>query len=177
MEGIREKVAVGQIAPDFCLPDTEGRTHCLADYRGRIVILNFWSAECPVSEELDVYFNQRCQQWIREGIVVLAIDSNSHYGDDEIRRAKAERGLLFPILRDRGNAVADLYDALTTPHVFLIDRDGVLRYRGAVDDRTFRKRVPERNYLEEALAAVLAGRPVPWPETEPYGCTIVREMR
>ncbi|MCS7220521.1 MAG: thioredoxin family protein [Anaerolineae bacterium] len=177
MEGTRENAAIGQLAPDFRLPDTEGQMHCLADYRGQVVVLNFWSAECPVSKELDEYFNRRCQQWAREGIALLAIDSNSHYGDEEIRRAKAERGLLFPILRDRGNVVADLYGALTTPHVFVVDREGVLRYRGAVDDRTFRKRVPERNYLEEALSAILAGRLVPQPETEPYGCTIVREMR
>lgn len=177
MEGIRQRAAIDQLAPDFCLPDTEGQMHRLADYRGQIVILNFWSAECPVSRELDGYFHQRYQQWAHEGITLLAIDSNSHYEDEVIRQVKAERGLPFPILRDRGNVVADLYDALTTPHVFVIDREGVLRYRGAVDDRTFRKRVPERNYLEEALAAILADRPVPQPETEPYGCTIVREMR
>jgi len=177
MEGTREEIVIGQIAPDFCLPDTEGRIHRLADYRGQIVILDFWSAECPVSKEFDSYFNQRYQQWVSRGITLLAIDSNSHYEDDMIRQVKVERGLLFPILRDRGNVVADLYDARTTPHVFIIDRDGVLRYRGAIDDRTFRKRVPERHYVEEALAAILAGLPVPQPETEPYGCTIVREMR
>ncbi len=170
------KAAIGQQAPEFALPDMTGQMHRLSDYRGQIVILNFWSAECPVSRDFDPYFNERWSEWQREGIVLLAIDSNSHYDDDEIRRVIAERNLRFPVLRDRGNKVADLYDALTTPHVFLIDREGILRYRGAVDDRSFRKRVPEVNYLEEALAAVLAGRPVPRPETPPYGCTIVRVM-
>ncbi|NOZ28418.1 MAG: redoxin domain-containing protein [Chloroflexi bacterium] len=167
---------IGRIAPDFELPDMEGRTHRLSDYRGQIVILNFWSAECPVSEAFDPYFNERYEEWSQQGVVLLAIDSNCHYDDEEIRRVMADRGVRFPVLRDRGNVVADLYGALTTPHIFLIDREGVLRYRGAVDDRTFRKREPEVNYLEEALAAVMAGRPVPRPETEPFGCTIVREM-
>jgi peroxiredoxin len=170
------KIAIGQVAPDFALPDVDGRIHRLVDYQNRIVVLNFWSAECPVAREFDLYFSDRWEEWIRRGIVLLAIDSNSHYDDEEIHRAIAGRALPFPILRDRGNKVADAYDALTTPHVFLIDRRGVLRYRGAVDDRSLRKRVPEVNYVEEALAAVLDGRPVPHPETEPYGCTIVREM-
>ncbi len=170
------KAAVGQAAPDFALPDLDGRLHRLADYQGQIVILDFWSAECPVSQAVDPYFNERWEEWARQGIVFLAIDSNSHYNDEEIRRARAERALRFPILRDRGNKVADAYGALTTPHIFLVDRQGLLRYRGAVDDRSFRKREPEVNYLEEALAAVLAGRPVPRPETEPYGCTIVRAI-
>ncbi|HEY66077.1 MAG TPA: redoxin domain-containing protein [Caldilineae bacterium] len=170
------KAEIGQPAPDFQLSDMEGRTHRLADYRGQIVILNFWSAECPISEAFDPYFNERCEEWTRRGIILLAIDSNSHYDDDEIRRVASERKLRFPILRDRGNVVADLYGALTTPHIFLIDRQGILRYRGAVDDRTFRKREPDVNYLEEALAAVLEDRPVPTPETQPFGCTIVRDI-
>jgi hypothetical protein len=71
--------------------------------------------------------------------------------------------------------VADLYQALTTPHVFVIDRDGILRYAGAVDDVSFRQRRPTRFYLDEAVEALLDGQLPAVAETPAYGCTIVRE--
>jgi hypothetical protein len=80
------------------------------------------------------------------------------------------------VLRDQEHIVADSYGAQTTPHFFVIDRDGVLRYMGALDDTTFRKREPEKPYLAEAVRAVLAGK-LPDPrETPGYGCTIVRHQ-
>lgn len=167
---------VGAVAPDFELRDMEGQTHRLSDYRGQIVVLNFWSAECPVSEAFDPYFSERADGWRKDGIVLLAIDSNSHYDDDAIRRVAQARGVRFPILRDHGNRVADLYGALTTPHVYVIDREGIVRYQGAVDDRTFRKRVPEVNYLDQVLSELLEGKPLTYTRTEPFGCTIVRVM-
>jgi hypothetical protein len=70
--------------------------------------------------------------------------------------------------------VAGRYGALTTPHAFLIDRQGILRYRGAVDDVSFRQREPTRFYLREAVEAVLADQLPEVPEVQPFGCTIVR---
>jgi hypothetical protein len=80
------------------------------------------------------------------------------------------------ILIDRKHAVADLYEAVTTPHVFVIDRGGILRYRGAVDDMTFRHRQATRFYLQEAVEALLKGSLPAISETPAYGCTIVREI-
>jgi len=73
------------------------------------------------------------------------------------------------------HAVADLYAAQTTPHVFVIDRQGLLRYRGAVDDGTLRQRIPTRFFLEAVVGALLEGRLPPLTETPAYGCAIVRE--
>ena len=72
--------------------------------------------------------------------------------------------------------MADLFDAQTTPHVFVIDRDGILRYRGAVDDVTFRKRNPTRFFLDEAVEALLEGHLPALTESPAYGCAIVREI-
>jgi hypothetical protein len=72
--------------------------------------------------------------------------------------------------------VADLYEAITTPHAFVIDRAGILRYRGALDDVRFRQRVVTRFYLEEVIEALLDERDPPFQETLAYGCTIVREI-
>jgi hypothetical protein len=77
---------------------------------------------------------------------------------------------------DAQGQVADLYGAITTPHVFILDREGILRYQGAVDNITFRKREATHFFLQEAVEALLAGR-LPQPaETPAYGCTIVREI-
>lgn len=80
------------------------------------------------------------------------------------------------VLIDAQHIVADLYGAQTTPHVFVVDRHGILRYRGAVDDVTFRRRNPSRFYLEEAVEALLDGRRPALTDVPAYGCTIVREV-
>ena len=80
------------------------------------------------------------------------------------------------VLIDANHAVADLYEAVTTPHIFIIDREGILRYRGAVDDVTFRQRKSTRIYLDEAVESLLNGQRPTLTETPAYGCTIVREI-
>ena len=80
------------------------------------------------------------------------------------------------VLVDAEQVVADLYEAQTTPQVFVIDREGILRYRGAVDDVTFRQRKATRFFLEEAVEALLENRLPELAEMPAYGCTIVREI-
>jgi len=80
------------------------------------------------------------------------------------------------VLIDAEHVVADLYKAQATPHAFVVDRDGILRYRGAVDDVTFRQRKATRFFLEEAVEALLDGRLPELTEMPAYGCTIVREI-
>jgi hypothetical protein len=84
-----------------------------------------------------------------------------------------QRGIQV-VLRDADQAVADRYGAISTPHAFLIDRRGLLRYRGAVDDVSFRHREPTRFYLQEAVEALLAGHLPEIRDVTPFGCTIVR---
>ena len=165
-----DQVAVGHVVEDFALPDTGGQAQPLSQYRGQIVVLTFWSAECPVAREYDPYFNDLLDRQV----VVLGIDSNANYGHEEIVQAMGERGVRFPVLRDADCAVADYVGALTTPHVFIVDPDGRLAYAGAVDDRTFRQRKATVNYVDQALEALLAGQTPPVTQTPPYGCTIVR---
>jgi hypothetical protein len=112
-------------------------------------------------------------QW-REEVVLLSIAANRIETAEAISEAARIRRLPL-VLIDKDDTVADLYDALTTPHVFVIDRDGILRYRGAVDNVTFRIRKPTRFFLDEAVEALLGGRLPELAETPAYGCTIVRE--
>jgi peroxiredoxin len=163
------KLATGQLAPDFQLPGLDGNPTRLADLRGQIILINFWSAECPWVERIDREFGARPL----EGLVVLAIASNASEPPDLLRQAAQDRKLPH-VLVDAGHRVADLYGAETTPHAFLIDTEGILRYQGAFDDVTFRQRTPTRSYAREAVRAVQRGRPVEIEETQPYGCAIIR---
>jgi peroxiredoxin len=165
---------LNQPAPDFALPDRTGNLHKLSDYRGRIVILNFWSAECPHSERTDRYLLDLLEGWEGE-VVMLALAANRSESAQMVAEADETRRLPR-VLLDSEQIVANLYEAVTTPHVFVVDREGLLRYRGAVDDVTFRHRRATRFYLQEAVEALLQGRLPELAETPAYGCTIVREI-
>ncbi len=162
----------GQLAPEFTLPDLDGNTHRLSDYRGRIVIVNFWSAECPQAARADESLLPWLKTW-GDAVVLLPIASNANEPLEMLRRVSQARGLPL-VLYDARHEVADLYGALTTPHVFLIDHRGILRYQGAFDDVTFRQPQPRRHYLKDAVEALLAGGKPEIEVTPAYGCTIVR---
>jgi hypothetical protein len=105
--------------------------------------------------------------------VILAIASNADESREEIQREARVRQVQT-VLLDSGTRVADLYGADLTPLFFLSDRRGILRYRGALDDVTFRQRVPRVNYIEAAIASVHEGRNPDPGETPGFGCTLVR---
>jgi peroxiredoxin len=162
----------GLPAPDFKLRDLEGQIHCLSDERGRVVVLNFWSATCPWSHRADEALVAIVQEW-GDRLAYWPIASNSDEAIEAISLAAAERALSI-VLRDADHRVADQYGALTTPQFFVIDSGGIVRYSGALDDVTFRQRTPKRAYLREAVKAVFAGK-LPEPaQTPAYGCALVR---
>ena len=161
-------------APDFELPDLQDVPHKLSQYRGKIVIVNFWSAECPHSERTDHHLLERLDRWNGE-VVILSIAANRNESPQMVRETALARRTPL-LLVDSGQLVADLYKAVTTPHVFVIDREGILRYRGAVDDVTFRQPEARRFFLEEAVETLRHGHLPEIGETPAYGCTIVREI-
>jgi peroxiredoxin len=165
---------LNQPAPDFELPDLQGTHHKLSGSLGRIVIVNFWSADCPHSERTDRSTMACLVQW-GEDVEMLSIAANRNEPASMLEEAARARRLPT-ILVDADHAVADRYGAVTTPHAFLVDRKGLLRYRGAVDDVTFRQRKATRFFLEEAVEALLEDRLPDLQETQAYGCTIVREI-
>ena len=160
--------------PDFELADLEGRPHDLGSQRGRIVIVNFWSCECPHSERTDRIILSMLVQWEPQ-VVLFTVASNRNETPADLLAAARQRRLPF-VLRDEDCRIADLFNAQTTPHIFAVDREGLLRYRGGVDDVTFRNRTPTRFHLDEAVEAMLEGRAPEPAETPCYGCTIVREI-
>jgi thiol-disulfide isomerase/thioredoxin len=165
---------LNELAPDFELPDLQGIPHKLSMYCGKIVLINFWSAECPHSERTDHVLNALLENWDGE-VIWLSIAPNRNESVQMVAEA-AKRRQIPQVLVDSEHLVADLYEAVTTPHVFVLDREGILRYRGAVDNVTFRRRDGTHFFLKEAVEALLQGELPTLRETPPYGCAIVREI-
>ena len=170
---IIRNMRIDEIAPDFELPDLDGQLHRLSDHRGRVVVMNFWSCNCPHSVRTDDLIRAWRERW-GEAVEVLTIAPNANESPMAMAAVARERRLPM-ILVDAQHVVADLYAAQTTPEVCVIDRQGRLRYRGAVDDTSFAQRTPKRFFLEQAVAEVLAGESLKVSETRSYGCAIVRE--
>lgn len=165
-------IPINHPAPDFTLDDLDSGRHRLSSYRGQVVVLNFWSAECPHVARSDHELTGYLRDW-GERVLLLPVASNANESLDLLKRVASERGLPL-VLHDPKCEIADLYGAQITPHLFVIDRDGILRYQGAFDDVTFRQRKPTRNYLRQAVEALLEGK-VPDPAVvPPFGCTLVR---
>ncbi len=161
-------------APDFELLDLQGNFHKLSDYRGKMVIVNFWSAECPHSERTDCLLLKCLAQWGGK-VELLSIAANRNESAQLVEEASNARHIPN-VLIDAKHVIADLYEAVTTPHAYVVDREGILRYCGAVDDVTFRQRKATRPFLEEAVEALLTGQLPDVQETIAYGCAIVREI-
>lgn len=163
---------INQPAPDFTLPALDGRPYTLSDLRTKIVIVNFWSAECPWTERADGLLASYLKDW-GDGLTLLPIASNANESPQLLSRISTERDLPL-VLHDRYHRVADLYGAQATPHLFVVDQEGILRYQGALDDVTFRKREPSQHYLQAAVESIMVGRQPDPAKTRPYGCAIVK---
>lgn len=180
-----EPPKVGKQAPGFELKDTQGKTHQLKDFRGQIVVLHFQQIGCPWEKGYQPYFNKVAKQYASnkvDGETVevqfLAINSNHTESVDELKRTKKNRPVAYPILKDPGNVVADKYAAKTTPHIYIIDQQGKLRYRGGVEkapSAPSEVTKSDEQYLEPALKALIRGSEVPHKVTRSKGCGIKRE--
>jgi peroxiredoxin len=167
--------AIGDPAPTFALPDTEGIVHEPGAAPATVVV--FTCNHCPYALAWHDRTIALAGDYADRGVRVLAINSNDaeRYPRDSVEamRARVQRGEFdgVPYLRDSSQDVARSYDAKTTPDVFVLDADGLLRYRGAPDaDHDD----PTQNaaYVRDALDAILAGRDPDRPQTPPVGCSI-----
>jgi peroxiredoxin len=165
-------VGIDQVIPDFKLQDLDGKDYALHDQLGKMLVLVFWSAECPWSKRADKLIQSWRADW-GDQVVVWMIAANANEGHDLIEKEAQERGL-ETVLIDEGQRLALQFGAMTTPHCFVIDGEGRLRYRGAIDDTTFRQREATRYYLKSAIAALQSGASPDPADTPGYGCTIVR---
>lgn len=173
---------IGEAAPAFTLKDLDGKEHSLADFKGKIVVLEWFCPTCPYSggkSRNSIHTTGQVKTLLEglkkvdEDVVYLAIDSSTYKmgmsADDLTKKDKelAEKlGIKTPILIDADTSVAKAYQAKTTPHCYVIDGDGVLRYMGAFSDQA------ETNYVLNAVKAVKNGSEVSPAETRPFGCGV-----
>ena len=174
IKSYNRKMEINEPVPGIELPDLHGKLHTLSDYYGKIVIINFWSAECIHSERTDQWILSQLAGWGSD-VELLPIAANANESAQSMDQAVRARGIP-KVLIDAGHIVADRYEAISTPHIFILDREGILRYRGAVDDVAFRQKIATRNYLQEAVEALMAGRLPEISDTPAYGCALVREI-
>ena len=165
----------------LALPDVTGRRHRLADYRGRPVVLEFWSLDCAWAQRKEARRRALVESYGQAGVVYLAVAANVDELDREgaqpyerLARHVEKEAPPYPILIDRDAWLAERLDARTTPHAYVIDPDGVLVYDGAFDDSGKTDAEVELNYVAKALDAVLARREVALKAVTPWGCTLRR---
>jgi thiol-disulfide isomerase/thioredoxin len=165
------------IAKDITLTGIDGKIHTLGDYRGKVVFIHFWSIVCPYEKLAEPKCIELQKSLGPKGVVQIAINANqgelkSDGGEPyaRLREHVAQAGVNFLVTVDPGNKITDMFGGQSTPHCFVIDRDGVLRYSGALDDDPRGTKGPAAtSYVRDAIDAVLAGTPVATPTTKPYG--------
>ena len=163
---------IGSEIGNFTLQDISGTAHSLQHYSGKIVILVFWSFKCPVSLAYDDRMKTLQDKYGDQKVVVLGVASAANESPAEIRANAANLNLEVPVLLDSEGDLAKELGASHTPSVFIIDSARALRYKGALDNNKKEREGGRTAYAEDAIDAILAGRPVPVPETKPFGCSI-----
>ena len=177
--GVESPLALGEAGLAFeDLPGADGQTYSLASFPpGTVLAVVFVASGCPTVR----YYTDRLtaiqERHRAEGVRIVAVNANNpHLSplDDlrEMRRRHAEAPWPFPYLKDDRGELARRCGAICTPHAFVFDGGGRLRYRGRIDDSRTGRRV-EHHDLEAAIEDVVARRPVRVAETEPFGCAIV----
>jgi len=174
---------VGAPAPDFSLPDLDGKTVKLSEYKGKTVVLEWFNPECPFvrASHTKGSLVGEAKKHTGRGIVWLAINSGAPgkqgAGAEKSRTGLKTYGLEHPVLLDESGAVGRQYGATNTPHMFVIDKTGKLVYRGAIDNSPDGEGESPQggklvNYVDAALDDLAAGRAVQTAETKAYGCGV-----
>jgi peroxiredoxin len=173
----------GSQAPEFKGADSNGVTHSLSQYRGKYVVLEWANQGCPYDQKHYLSGNMAAlqKQWTSKGVVWLSVISSAPGEQGSVSPAEENQYLKqmkaspTAALLDSSGMIGHLYQAKTTPHIFVIDPQGKLIYQGAIDDKPTTDQADlkgARNYLNDALDAAMAGKPVVTSSTRPYGCSV-----
>ncbi len=176
-------IEIGKPAPDFTGTDSNGKSHKLSDYKGKIVVLEWTNPLCPfVVKHYDSGNMQKLQEeFTGKDVVWLSINSSAagkegnQNGEDANKYMNEKGAKSTARILDPSGEIGKLYDAKTTPHMFVIDKDGNVAYKGAIDDNESAKQetIPTaKNYVKAALDSLMEGKPVETAQTKPYGCSV-----
>jgi peroxiredoxin len=169
-------VDIGSPAPDFKLTALDGKTVSLADAAKthKAVVVMFIATKCPYSNAYNDRMRDIAAAYEKQGVLFVGINSNKTEPEDETRAHAKQHGFTFPVAKDPGNKVADLYDAKHTPEVYIVSPDGKLRYHGRIDENYEEPTKVTSPDLKNALDELLAGKPIAHAETKAFGCSIKR---
>lgn len=179
----KAKVGIGKPAPNFTAIDSNGKSHQLSDFKGKVVVLEWTNHECPfVRKHYESDNMQTTQRKAKDNDVIwLSIVSSApgqqgHVDGTKANKLTTDRNALpTAVLLDPEGTIGRLYNARTTPHMFVIAADGTLAYMGAIDSipSSDKADVPKaENYVKAALEKVLKGEAITNATTQPYGCTV-----
>jgi hypothetical protein len=174
---------VGQPAPDFSAPDLSGKAVKLSDYKGKYVVLEWVNPECPYVRR---HYNSGNMPSLQKelgakDVVWLTVNSTNQSSSEfktpqEMQKWLSEKGASpKAALIDKDSKVGKLYEARTTPHMYVIDPQGKLIYAGAIDDKRWATEASTKsanNHVRAAVGEAMAGKPVSVSATSPYGCTV-----
>lgn len=182
--GVQAAPRIGQAAPHFSLTDLNGKKLSLSDFKGKTVVLEWVNPECPFEQKhYDKSGNIPAIQKAasRDGVVWLSINSGHPGAQGDFDQPNVEawmkrnNAINTAYFRDQDGTVGRLYDARTTPHIFIVNAAGALVYAGGIDDIRSAKPADiakANNYVKAALADLKAGNPVATPTSQPYGCGV-----
>lgn len=168
------KPEIGKPAPDFEGKDQDGKVYKLKDLAGKIVVLEWTSTKCPfVLGHYEAKTMTTTAGLFKEKPVVwLAMDSSYFANEKETKDWGGRWSVTYKTVLDPEGKIGKTYGALSTPHMFVIDQKGVLRYDGAIDDDVADTKRFKTNYVYDAVKALLENKEVKVSSTQPYGCTI-----
>jgi len=180
---LAQQAKLDESAPDFKLTDSNGSEHSLSDFAGKIVVLEWINFDCPfVKKHYDSKNMQSLQKkYTEKDVIWLAICSSSkgkqgNFSIEEINERSKNHGAKFTAyLIDEDGTVGKMYGAKTTPHMYIIDKNGMLVYAGGIDDKASTD-VDDieaaKNYVSSALDELLEGSKVSVQSSTPYGCSV-----
>ncbi len=166
---------IGEELPGFELPDLDGETHTLEQYRGNVVVIDMTSHHCPWVRGADPHKIELTEKYADEDVVFISINSNHAEGVEEIREYIEEIEKPHITLKDEGNVYADVLGARVTPEMYIVDREGILVYHGAFDNRAEPPNKGDEAYTDNAIQAALDGEPADPDRARAWGCTIKRQ--
>lgn len=178
-EATKPYVVGNVVDPALTFTDLDGKAHALKEFAGKTVVIDFWSIECPVSKGYEARFKEIYADYSKKNVVFLMVDANvGEVGasTDGIKKYVKDQAIPYTIVVDKKNVLADRFSAQTTPHVFILDDKGKLRYAGGVDNDPDIKKDSKsvKSYVREALDALLAGKEPPQTTAKNNGCAIKR---
>ncbi len=173
----------GSAAPAFSAPDAKGKTHSLADYKGKYVVLEWFNPECPfVKKHYGSGNMQKLQEeYAGKGVVWMSIDSSAKGKEGHLTAEQATKQIAdwkmnhTTLLLDEDGKLGQTYGAKNTPHMFIVNPEGNLVYQGAIDSKATPNAADiagSTNYVKVALDEALAGKAVSNASTKPYGCSV-----